>query len=164
MKKNRYCFPFRLAVGKRTETVFESWWKFYYLCHTVTETDNNYDVYIYFSEKEIKALSSNAFELDNALCIKIDSSTRNDNSYNPSTHSRTILSNSNYSGAVDVNEAEFVYTNAIVNYEITLDTINPDINYNGYSVVDSWYSITILFVLVIFFIYTFIKDIFRIRR
>ena len=136
----------------------------HYLCHTVTETDNNYDVYIYFSEKEIKALSSNAFELDSALCIKIDSSIRNDNSYNPSTHSRTILSNSNYSGAIDINEAEFVYTNAEISYETTLDTINPDINYNGYSVVDSWYSVSMLFVLVILFIYTFIKDIFRIRK
>lgn len=136
----------------------------YYVCHTVNETDNVYDIYIYFSKEEIKALNSNSYKLDKSICLKIDSSTRNDNSYNPSIHSRTILSNSNYTGDLDINEAEFIYTNATLDYEISVDTINPDINYNGHSVSDSFYSIGILFILVILFVYTFVKDILRIRK
>lgn len=137
----------------------------YYLCHTVTETDNNYDIYLYVSKEEIKAVSTTRFDLTNAISIKIDSSSRNDNSYNPSTHSRDYIENNNLTTSLEINQAEFIYTNAICSYETTSGCLNPDLLLQGTDSISSLYlSIVCVVVLVITFLYTFFANILRIRK
>lgn len=137
----------------------------YYICHTVTENDNNYDVYIYFSKEEIKAISYNTFDLTNAIYIQLDSSNRNDNNYNSSTHSRTRLINSNVNSIVEINQAEFIYTNAINSYKTESIVLNPDLLLQGSS---SYSNIVFMgaciIILFITFLYTFISNIFRLRK
>lgn len=137
----------------------------YYICHTVTENDNNYDVYIYFSKEEIKAVSNNTFDLTNAIYIQLDSSNRNDNSYNSSTHSRIRIVNSKVNSIVEINQAEFIYTNAIHSYKTETTVLNPNLMLQGSN---SYFSICFmivsLIVLLITFLYTFISNIFRLRK
>lgn len=135
-----------------------------YICHTVTENDNVYDIYIYFSKEEIKANNSLSYTIKNGILLRIDSSQRNDNGYNLSTHPRVVLANSNYNGTISINQAEFIYTDASIDYEITTSVVQPDINYNSNSVITIWSNMGILFLLVILFVYTFVKDILRIRK
>lgn len=104
----------------------------YYICHTVTESYNNYDIYIYFSKSEIEAITPLTFDVSNGIYLKIDSSSRNDNNYNPSTDYRIIVSSSNFNNVVSVDKAEFIYTNATVTYSTTDSlVINPDITLNN---------------------------------
>lgn len=136
----------------------------YYVAHTVTETDNNYDMLVYLSKNEITSSRPNTFNIpDNSIVISIDSSSRNDNSYNPSVHSRDILGF--YHGNLEVNIAEFIYTNSDVTYELTTNVINPDIlmsasdSYNN-KLID--YSL--LFIVISIFIYMFIRSLLRLKR
>lgn len=133
----------------------------YYLAHTVTETNNNYDMYVYFSKKEIKAITSTMFDMTNAVCLRVDSSSRNDNSYNGSTHSRIDIFNSSYSNVLSVNQAEFIYTNAEISYTSSNIVVQPDIEY---SVIGSTTDFAILFVLIISFLFTFVLTILRLKR
>lgn len=136
----------------------------YYICHTVTESDNDYDIYIYFSKTEITAIDKLNFDLKDGLFIKIDSSSRNQNAYNPSTDYRIVLSDSRYNGVVSVDKAEFIYTNCKYNYESTVGVIYPDFNYSGSSFYVSKYSVIAIVVLVVSFVYTFVRDVLRIRK
>ena len=136
----------------------------YYLAHTVTENYNNYDMCIYFSKEEIKASTDNTFSIKNAIVINIDSSGRNDNN-NYSTSARDIISNSNYSGSLLVHPAEFIYTNAILDYEAVSFCINPDILESGVnSYNNNLFSLSILFLLTLILLYHFIHDLIRIHR
>lgn len=102
----------------------------YYLCNTITNSDIVYDMDIYFSKKEIKAISSTTFDLTESIHIKIDSSNKNSSGYNPSIHSRDNLVNMNLTSIVTIDEAEFIYTNAKVTTEgATL--VNPDLLLNS---------------------------------
>lgn len=136
----------------------------YYMCHTVTEDNNVYDICIYFSQKEIKAVTSTTFDLSNAIQINIDSSSRNDNSYNGSTHSRDTLVSSNLTKIINVNAAEFIYTNATVsNSAITL--VNSDLTLNNASnYQDTLLLATNLFMCSVIFLYLFFKSILRLKR
>lgn len=137
----------------------------YYICHTVTENDNNYDIYIYFSKEEIKAVSNNMFDLTNAIYIQLDSSSRNDSGYNASVHSRTRLVNSNVTKIVEINQAEFIYTNAINSYKTETTVLNPDLMLQGSNSYGSLLFMGIcIIVLFITFLYTFISNIFRLRK
>lgn len=135
----------------------------YYVAHTVTESNNDYDIYIYISKEKITASNSNTFILpEGTLFIKIDSSYRSDG-YNPSLNSRDVLSF--YENSISIDVAEFIYTNAELNYSLTTDVINPDLFFVGAtSVFDLNTSYALLFVCVITFLYTFIKSILRLRR
>ena len=135
----------------------------YYIAHTVTESDNVYDFVIYFSKDEILATNDNLFVMQNALKISVDSSSRNYNSYNPSVHSRESVQE--FSGVLNVNVAEFIYTNAKNDSVLATTYINPDISVE-YGLLNSTYTATgaLLVVLVITFLYIFIKDIIRLRR
>lgn len=136
----------------------------YYLCHTITEDNNNYDIAVYVSKEEIKAVSGSVFDLTNAIYIQIDSSTRN-NSYNSSLHSRDRIVNSNVTTILEVHEAEFVYTNATYTYNEANTCVNPDILLQGSDSISSLYlSITCIVVLLISFLYTFFINILRVRR
>lgn len=138
----------------------------YYICHTVTENYNNYDIYIYFSKSEIKAITPLTFDVFNGIYLKIDSSARNDNNYNPSTDYRIVVSNSNYNDVVSVDKAEFVYTNAVITYN-TSDSlvINPDILLNNSSDYNTLHMNFLLCCLVcIILLFEFICKILRIRK
>lgn len=137
----------------------------YYLTHTITETDYNYDIYLYVSKEEIKAVTPTTFDLTNAICIYIDSSSRNDNTYNPSTHSRDRIENGNLTASVEVNQAEFIYTNATFTYSETVGCINPDLLLQSSdSYVSLRISAVIIFILIVTFLYTFFTNILRIRK
>lgn len=137
----------------------------YYLCHTVTEDNNNYDISLYVSKEEIKAVSGSVFDLTNAVCIQIDSSSRNNNNYNSSLHSRDRILNTSVTTILEVHEAEFIYTNATYTYNETNTCVNPDLLLQGSDSISSLYlSITCIVVLVITFLYTFFINILRVRR
>lgn len=102
----------------------------YYLCNTITDNDILYDMDIYFSRKEIKAVTSTTFDLIDALQIKIDSSNRNNSGYNQSLHSRDNLVNKSLTGIVTIDEAEFIYTNATISTEGST-LVNPDLLLNS---------------------------------
>lgn len=137
----------------------------YYLCHTITETNNNYDICLYVSKEEIKSISSSVFDLTNAIGIYIDSSQRNDNAYNPSIHSRDLMFDGNITTIVNVNDAEFIYTNAIYTYSETSTVVNPDLLVQGSESVEMFNMIAVIeLVLIITFIYTFFANILRIRK
>ena len=136
----------------------------YYLCNTITQSNNNYDIDFYVSKEEIKAVSSTTFDLTNSIHIKIDSSNRNDNNYNQSLHSRDVLVDDNLTKIITVDEAEFIYTNAVITSKnITL--VNPDLMLNS----SNSYSNHILLgasVLLtgMIFLYIFFESILRLNR
>ena len=136
----------------------------YYLAHTITESNNDYDFCVYLSQDKITSSSPNKFNLsDNSIVIYVDSSSRNDNSYNPSTGSRDLLLVAR--GAVDVNVAEFIYTNSEVSYNLIDNAINPDILSSGVNSYDNkLFSYGLMFVVISIFLYMFIKSILRIRK
>lgn len=137
----------------------------YYMAHTITENNNNYDICLYLSKKDITAYDNYTYLIENGLCIYIDSSPRNDNGYNLSTHERIILSNNNVNNMVYINNAEFVYSNSNLNYKYTSDIVQPDLLLNS---ANSYFdkecmSVGVIFI-IIFFLYIFIKDILRVGR
>lgn len=136
----------------------------YYVAHTITEINNDYDFCVYFSKEEITASNSNNFVIpSNSYVVYVDSSSRNDNSYNPSTGSRDTVSL--YEGDLRVNVAEFIYTNASLGYNVIDYPINPDLNYAGTTSLDTHLvNYSLLFICSSIFIYMFIKSILRIRR
>lgn len=127
----------------------------YYLCHTITESNNDNDFCIYFSKEEIKANNHNSFSVKDALIIYVDSS----NYYN-TTNSKVQFVNY-YTGDVNISVKEYIYTNAKVTFEYTSYALNPDIsinyNYNHLSMI----SICIVTIL---FLYIVISDLFNIGR
>lgn len=136
----------------------------YYICHTVTENNNEYDVYIYFSKEEIKAINRTTFDLNNSLYIQLDTSTRNDNSYNPNNDDCIRIINSNYSTILSVHQSEFIYTNALFKTGVST-VVNPDLMLQN---TDSQFDVScmciIIVLLVVTFLYTFFSNILRIRR
>ena len=135
----------------------------YYVAHTITQNNNNYDFVVYLSKDKITSHTSSSFYLsDNSIVIYIDSSARNDNGYNPSLHSRDIIDT--FSGAISVDVAEFIYTNVDVSYSLTSDTLNPDILLSSsYSYNSNLLGFTILFFVVSIFIYLVVKTFLRLR-
>ena len=137
----------------------------YYVCHTVTETDNDYDVYLYLSKEEIIAITSTSFDITHGVFIMLDSSSRNDNTYNPSTGYRLIVSNSDYTDILSVNKAEFIYSNAEVDYDVTTLSAPADILINNSDTLNGLHlNILCCFILTITFLYTFLSNILRLKR
>ena len=137
----------------------------YYLCHTVTENNVDYDICIYFSKEEIKAIDNNIFSISNGIKLYIDSSSRY---YNYQTGyrdtSRILLMNSNFNSSVNINIAEFVYTNAILSYSEVLYPINPDIRKSGVSSYSNDnFNIILLVLIVVIILFKFIRLIFRMK-
>lgn len=136
----------------------------YYLAHTVTERNNEYDIRLYVSKEEITATTDDIFSIKNAVVINIDSSSRND-SNNSSIHSRDVISNSNYNGVLTVHTAEFIYTNAVLDYSITTFCVNPDIMNSGVSSYNCHLiSYAMLILVSVILLYMFIRDLLRFGR
>lgn len=135
----------------------------YYVAHTITENNNDYDLCIYFSKNEIIATTNSRFIIpDGSIVVYVDSSSRNDNNFNPSVHSRTSLNY--FHGQLSINIAEFIFTNANNEYVLTTDVLNPDIIYNVNTFENRSINYAILFVLIAIFLFNFIKSILRLRR
>lgn len=135
----------------------------YYLCYTITENNNDYDVYIYFSKEEIKAITSTTFDVSNGVFIKLDSNSRS--SYNDYNHNRVVISEGDFNSIVSVDVAEFIYTNAVVDYNASELVINPDITLNSSSsYVDGHISYLTCFIIFILFLYIFVTDLLRFRK
>lgn len=137
----------------------------YYIVHSITDRDNDYDICLYVSKEEIKEVSSDIFKVSHGIEIQIDSSSRNSDGYNPSTHSRDRMVNSDFSGIVQVDIAEFIYTNASREEESFTRCINPDVLLQNTDSTSSLYlSMACTFTLIITFLFTFFSSILRLRR
>ncbi|MCI8393304.1 MAG: hypothetical protein HFJ24_05655 [Clostridia bacterium] len=123
----------------------------YYVVHTVTEYNNEYDVCIYLSKIEIEAVTDNYFSIDKGLKVLLDSSSRTQNSY--SSRDRV----DGFSGNFTVDNSEFIYTNAKNEYSLTTIPVNPNITVD-YSHDMTMYALC--FLITIFFTYFFIRDLF----
>lgn len=136
----------------------------FYVCHTITENNNEYDVAVYFSKNEIVASTPLTFDISNGVYIKIDSSSRY--SYNDSSNIyKSLLVDGNYNNILSVDKAEFIYTNAKTTYAETSLPINPDINYNTSNSYSNIYSYSIIICLItVLFLYIFIRDLLRFGR
>jgi len=133
----------------------------YYLAYTVTDRNDTTDMVVFFSKTEIKALSNTSYNVQHAIQLKIDSSAKNDYSLNE----RVLYLNNDFSNIVNIDVAEFCFTNAVLDYKTETFYINPDIHYisdNG--VYDMELNAIAIFVAVISFLYLFISHILRIRN
>lgn len=125
----------------------------YYMCHTITENNNEYDMCIYFSQEKIEAFSDTYFDVVHGIRIYVDSSGKS--TY--STGHRDVVSS--FSGSVSVDKAEFIYTNADNDCSITTIPINPDI-FIDYSYKYTDYAV--MFVIIFVFLCYYIKVLFGI--
>lgn len=142
---------------------FEKGYK-YYVLHTVTENDSVYDVCLYFSKNPINFITNISFDLENGVKILVDSSSRSENSYNPSLDSRTLTKEINELTYVSLDRAEFIYTNCDVGYSETILCLNSDLllsHPNSYF--DVKFTTIAVFLDVFLALYVFIKSILRIR-
>lgn len=131
-----------------------------YICHTVTEQNNDYDFCIYFSKEDIIAVNNDVFSIKNGIKLYVDSTSR---SYNNTTP-RVILSNSNYSGSFSVHTAEFIYTNAILDYSEGAYVLNPDISKSGVTNYEfDSFGIILLVIVLTILLFNFIRVILRIK-
>ena len=136
----------------------------YYVCHTVTEYNYDYDVCIYFSKEEIKAVDNNIFSITNGIKIYIDSSSRSyyQGSYRDTP--RIIISDNNYTGTFNINLAEFIYTNANIQYSETSYIINPDITKSGVTSYQfDFITYLLCFLSILCLLDSFIRSILRIK-
>lgn len=130
-----------------------------YIVHTITESDNDYDMCFVFSKNEIEAISDNNFVVSEGIIIYIDSSSRNDRN-NSSIHSREDIHRISFSGSYQINIAEFVYTNAHFDYDVSSILLNGDIlESNTYNKEIHTLSFLTLFILVLIFLYMFVTKI-----
>ncbi|MCI8999560.1 MAG: hypothetical protein HFJ26_01170 [Clostridia bacterium] len=134
----------------------------YYLAHTVTENNNDYDVCVYFSKSKIKAIDQNIFSIENGLKIYIDSSSR---SYNTSYNTpRVVLADNNFNATISVNVAEFVYTNSILGYSEETYVLNPDIIKSGSTNYETdCFGIVVVVLICSFLLFSFLRSILRMK-
>ena len=124
-----------------------------YVVHTVTENNNDYDICIYLSKTEIESVTDNYFSIDDGLQIYIDSSGKS----NYSTNRRDSVSR--FDGYVTIDQAEFIYTNAISEYSLVNIPLNPNLTIDyKQRIID----VFIIAILIIIFLYIFIRDLFQI--
>lgn len=128
----------------------------YYLLHTVSSEDSDYNICLYLSKEQIIASSSDNFILpDLTLELHI-------NTYDLSVN-RDILFIEH--GDIEVSSNEFVYTNSKLNYELINYPINPDLLVSSFDSSNSnTYSLVTIFLLCSIFLYLFIKSVLNIRR
>lgn len=126
-----------------------------YIC--ITNNPNNsynqsyYDIYCYYSKEEITN-NNNKYQIpNNSKICNIDTK-------NPtSTYKNDSLNCNNYNGEITINNKEFVYSNIGYNSNIIGEYENNTIFYKDISL----YGISILIMLVLMFLYKFIRAILR---
>lgn len=134
-----------------------------YVCHTLTNNYEDFDIYLYLSKDSIVSDNKNQFIFtNNSILLKIDSSSRNESNYIPNIDDTTELSI--FEGVLNIDVAEFVYTNANTTYSNTKIPLNPDINYMNYDSNNYILIFAFVCVLAIQFLYNFICKILRLRK
>lgn len=127
------------------ETMREKGYK-YYVAHTVTESDNDTDAVVVFSQEPILGNGLYNFTVSEGVRYTLNSSGYS--SYQGGGARTTV---DTYSGSLNVNNTEFVYTNA----EYSGSTLQPDIRMTGgvadESIQTSGLLIAMLFLTVVFF-------------
>lgn len=135
-----------------------------YLCHTVTERNNDFDICIYFSKTDIIARDNSIYSLKDTVKIYIDSSSRSYGSGGYIDTPRVMIADSNFSGTISINVAEFVYTNALVSYDEAVYMINPDLMQASATNYSNRVSFSvILCILVVLILNTFLFKILRLK-
>lgn len=129
----------------------------YYLCLTNSDTNVDADIYLYFSQKEIKALDNRIFAIKNGVQVNVDTSYR----YSERPNILSTYTMIAYDTLV-VDKTEYIYSNCSYNYTATEDVIYPDLLLSNTDSFNSMYFIS--FLLISIFLYMFIKSILRIRR
>lgn len=125
-----------------------------YLCHTITDSSNDYDICIYFSKNGIEAISDSYYDVTDGIKILIDSSSKSNHNYDDYKISV------GFSGFINIDRAEFIYTNAslVEGYSVEVQGVCPDLieDTQGSNV-----TVTVVVIAFIIFIYLFIRDLLK---
>lgn len=125
-----------------------------YLCHTITDSSNDYDICIYFSKNGIEAVTDTYYDVTNGIKVLIDSSSKSSHNYD------AYKVSVGFNGFVNIDRAEFVYTNAslIEGYAIELQGLCPDLIENTQG---NHLTASIVIISVIILLYLVIRDLFK---
>ena len=132
----------------------------YYLVHSNVDLDSTNNVItFYFSKNEIEALSDDIFTIgDNSLKIDIVSNFLESDNLD-------VRSIEEYTGTIIVKDIDCIYTNAVVEYSLNSEIINPDIRVNaGTDTFNYNFAGVGLFMVVVLFCYIFLKSLLRIKK
>lgn len=132
----------------------------YYVCYTTTDDNIDIDVNVCFSKKEIHAISDNIFSIEDGIKITLKSSNYRYNDRPNVVNLITTISGD----LIAVNDYEYIYTNAITDYDTTEYVVNPDLLYSNLNYENTQYFYISVFLLSVIFLYMFVKSILRLRR
>lgn len=105
------------------DTYFKAGYKSYLLVsRRVNYYTDDFEYFLYLSPQNISAMGNNLFSVMDGCVVKIDTSVKNTNS-----NTDENLVSEAFSGVVRTDVAEFVYTNAVVDYNTTTEALNPDL-------------------------------------
>ncbi len=108
------------------DTYFKAGYKSYLLVSRRTNYySDDFEYFLYMSPKNISAMGNNLFDIVDGCLIKIDTSAKSNNNDNNN------LFVESYSGVLYTDVAEFVYTNAKVDYNVSTEALNPDLFLRG---------------------------------
>lgn len=124
----------------------------YYMVHSITDSNNDYDMCLYMSKNKIEALSDNYFQVEKGIRVYIDSSSKSN------YHIDTRDDVDSFNGYVTVDIAEFIYTNAISDYSYNTLCLNPDFMVNFQA---SKYDVINCYLIVIMFLFIVISKLFK---
>ena len=132
----------------------------YYVCYTNSDDDVDIDVTICFSKNVIHAVNDTIFNIPNGIKITLKSSNYRYNERPDVINLQTYISGD----LVVVNDYEYIYTNAIIDYETTEYVVYPDLLYSDINYGNTQYLYISVFLLAIIFLYMFVNSILRLRR
>lgn len=132
----------------------------YYVCYTTTDDNIDIDVNICLSKNEIHAVTDTIFDVPNGIKITLKSSNYRYNDRPDVVNLITTISGD----LVVVNDYEYIYTNAVIDYETTEHVVNPDLFYSDLNFGNTQYLYISVFLLAVIFLYMFVKSILRLRR
>lgn len=109
------------------DTYFKNGYKYYLLVSRRTQyNSDDYEYFLYCSRTDISGMGSNMFYVGNGILVKIDTSVKNTNS----NYDDNLVTES-FSGVVHTDVAEFVYSNCTIDYDISTESLNPDLFLRG---------------------------------
>lgn len=126
-----------------------------YLCYTNNPNNSYnqsyYDIYCYYSKEDITK-NNNKYQIpNNSVLCSMDTKSPT------STYKYNSLNCGNSNGEITINEKEFIYSNVGNNANIIAEYEKEYKFYNDINL----YSISILIVIVLIFLYKFVKSIIR---
>lgn len=139
------------------DTYSQHGYKYYVLVSRRTNyyTDD-FEYFLYLSTKNVSSSYSNTFVVSDGILVKIDTSTKGNN------NSDNNLVVERFDGVLSVDVAEFVYTNAKVDYDFTTEALNPDVMLGGdVNYETNTYTNSIMFILVCAVLISYLFKLFR---